>query len=149
MPGIVEDIITQAELLAASTFGATYQRLPYVYNVEKNDLRGAKLAYGVRALSAASFGSITRVYALDHDFELILTDTVARPVNDDERRTVLNTMYDKSDSFFKALVNTKLNLASTVLQVYEPSLLEPEFLDDSKFVILRMRFKVQYRSNLN
>ena len=143
---IVSDIITQAESLASTTFGATYQRIPYVYDVSKNDLRGSKLGYGVRPLAAITADGVTGVYTMDQDFELVLTDTIARPMDDDERRTALNTMYNQADTYFKALVNTKINLASTVLNVFSPSMSEPEFVD--KFVFLRMQFKVKYRSSL-
>jgi len=148
MATIVQNIITEAESLAATTLGGTYQRLEFIYDVGKNNVRNAALAYGVRPLAAIPAETINKVYTLDHDFELVLTDTIARAVSDDERRTALNTMYDKADEIFKAMVNTKINLASTVLLVSSPSLSEPEFLDDHKFVILRMQFTVKYRSAL-
>lgn len=148
MSAIVQNIITQAESLASTTLGATYQRLPFVYDVTKNDVRHATLAYAVRPLSAIPAETVTKVYTLDHEFELILTDTIARAVSDDERRSALNTMYNKADEIFKALVNTKINLASTVLLVTSPSMSEPEFLYDHKFVVLRMQFTVKYRSAL-
>jgi len=117
--------------------------------VEKNNLRDAKLAYGVRPLDAANAATLTRSYTLDHGFEVILTDTFARGDSDKQREDSLKVMYDKADEIFKNLVNHKINLASVVLDIQDPSLSEPEFLDDSKFVILRMQYVVKYRSNLN
>jgi hypothetical protein len=79
----------------------------------------------------------------------MLTDTIARDDSDAQRETVLNTMYNKAHEIFKDLVNQKINLASFVMNVSQPSLSEPEFIDDNKIVILRMQFVVKYRSNLN
>lgn len=145
---IVSDIISALETLAATTFGATYQRLKFVYDVGKNDERGAKLGYGVRPLAAIPVEGLMKTYTVDHTFELVMTDTIARTLDDNERRTAVNTMYDKGDSFFKAVVNTKLNNPSVVWVTQSPSFSEPEFLDDHKFVILRMQFVVKYRSSL-
>ncbi len=149
MATIVSQIITNAEALAATTFGATYQRLKFVYEVTKNDVRGATLAYGIRPLSAIPVDGITRTYTVDHTFELVLMDTTARDLSDDERRAALNTMYDKADEYFKALVSTKLSLANLVWVVQSPSMSEPEVYPDQKFVVLRMQFVVKYRSSLS
>lgn len=149
MATIVSDIITAAESLAATTFGATYQRLVFVYDVGKNTVNQAKLAYGVRPLAAIPVDGVMKTYTVDHTFELVLTDTIARALSDDERRSTLNTMYDKADEFFKAAVNTKLSNPNVVWVVQSPSMSEPEFLDDHKYVILRMQFVVKYRSSLS
>jgi hypothetical protein len=133
----------------AAELGSDYQELQYIYDIEKNTVRGARLAYGVRPLAADTAESVTRVYTLDQAFEIILTDTFARGDNDSQRETALNIMYDKSDEIFKELVNHKINLANFVLNIFNASLLEPEFLDDNKFIILRMQYLVKYRSALN
>lgn len=149
MANIVEQIIGESKTLIQSELGAGYQELQFIYNVEKNSLRGAKLAWGVRPLEASPAATVVRVYTLDHVFEIILTDTFARGDNDSQREEALNTMYNKADEIFKNLVNHKINLPSLVLNIEEPSLAEPEFLDDHKFVILRMQYVIKYRSNLN
>lgn len=149
MSTIVQDILTQTKALAATTFGATYQELRYVYDVAKNDIRSGRLAYGVRPLSAATSAGVTRVYTMDHVFELVMTDTAARTDSDENAEDALNVMYSKADDLFKAMVNTKISLASTVLNVFNPSISEPEFIDDQKLIVLRMQFTVMYRSALN
>ena len=149
MSNYVEQIITQSKLLIANELGSDYQELQFIYDIEKNTLRGARLAYGIRPLNAFTAEGVTRVYTLDHEFEVILTDTFARGDNDSQREASLNTMYDKSDEIFKELVNKKINLANFVLNLFNPSISEPEFLDDNKFIILRFQFTVKYRSALN
>jgi hypothetical protein len=149
MSNYVEQILTETKALIATELGSDYQELQYIYELEKNTVRGARLAYGVRPLAADTAESVTRVYTLDHVFEVILTDTFARGDNDSQRETALNTMYDKSDEIFKELVNHKINLASFVLNIFNPSLSDPEFLDDNKMIVLRMQYIVKYRSDLN
>ena len=149
MSTYVSQIITQIKAIAAAELGSTYQELPRIYDLSKLNLRTAKLAYSVRPLDASPAETIVRAYTLDHGFEIILTDTIARDDTDAQRETALNTMYNKADEIYKDLVNYNLNLASFVMNVSQPSFNEPEFMDDNKIVILRMQFIVKYRSNLN
>ena len=148
MATIVQNIIANAKSTAATVCGADYKELRFVYAVDKNDIRSAEKGYGIRPLPAVPAESITKHYTLDHQFELVLTDTIGRSDDDSQRTDALNTMYDKADEFFKSIVNTKLNLAATILNISEPSISEPEFVLDNKLVILRMQFTVKYRSAL-
>lgn len=146
MANIVQNIMTNIEASAVTILGASYQKLLFTSDVSKNDSRHIALAYGVRPLSAASSISITRAYTLDHTFELILTDLVARYISDAEKAIIINIMYDKCDQLFVSMVNSKLSLPASVLSVSSPSISEPEFLEDQKFVVFRMQFVVKYRS---
>lgn len=149
MATFVSQILTQIKAIIAAELGNTYTELPRIYDLSKSDLRRARLGYGVRPLDATPAETVVRAYTLDHGFEIILTDTIARDDSDAQRETVLNTMYDKADEIFKDLVNQKINLATFVMNVSQPSLSEPEFIDENKLVILRMQFIVKYRSALN
>lgn len=148
MANIVEQIITGVKAVAVAQLGSTYREIPFVYEVEKNNVRTAHLGYGLRPLAADFTTSVNRSYALDHRFELILTNSVARTDSNAQHLTALNTMYDQADEIFKDLVQTKVGLPTLVLNVFDPSLSEPELLDENKIVILRMQFTVKYRSSL-
>lgn len=148
MATIVQDILTNVKSTASTVLGALYKELRFVYSIEKNDLRSTEKAYSCRPLSASPAETITRHYTLDHQFELVLTDTIGRADDDTQRFDALHVMYDKADEIFKELVNTKLGLPATVLLVTSPSMSEPEFINDNKLVILRMQFTVKYRSAL-
>jgi hypothetical protein len=102
----------------------------------------------VRPLDASPTQGVNRTYNMDHRFELILGDTIARAENDSQHLTSLQTMYDAADEIFKDLVQTKIGLPTLVLNVFDPSLSEPELLDENKIVILRMQLTVKYRSSL-
>jgi hypothetical protein len=146
---IVTDILTNAKSTISTTLGASYQELRFVYDVSKNDLRAAYLAYGMRPLSATTADSGTvRAYTLDQGFEIILLNTSARPDSDAEKTTAIGVMYDKCDEIFKALVNSKAGVPSYVLVVNQPSISEPEFLEENKVIVLRMQLNIRYRSTI-
>jgi hypothetical protein len=148
MAAIVSDIVTAIKASCATTLGASYQELPFVYSVTENNERTARLAYGVRPLGGESASGVNRVYTMDHRFEILLADTVARCQNDTQKSSAILTLFNKADEIFKVLVNTKISLPSTVLNVTGPSFGEPELYADNKFVVLRMQVSVLYRSSL-
>lgn len=149
MATIVQDIIAQSKVVYLGAFPGA-QELPYIFDVEKNDLRRSEDSFGIRPLSASNAETITRNYTLDHGFELILTRSVPRGNQDDSQKiAALEVLYDRGDEFFKALVNTKINLPSVVLNVFDPEFSEPEFDEGGKIAILRMQYVVKYRSSLN
>lgn len=149
MSTIVQNILTQTKSIASTTLGATYQEIPFVYELERNDIRRAALGYGVRPLNADTTEGLVKAYTLDHNFEFIFTDAWARAGNSDSQiESAFNTMFNQCDEIFKALLNSKINLPSTVLNVQDPSISEPELLNDNKLAVLRMQYVVKYRSNL-
>jgi len=148
MANIVEQIYDAIKSEVATSLGASYQELPFVFDVSKNDLRRIKKGYGVLHKSATSADSVTRVYALDHSFQVIFTETNGRTNSDADAQEALNVLYDKIDEIFKGMVLRKLGLNSIVLLVFEPSIEEPEFLDDNQFLVLRFGFIVKYRQTI-
>lgn len=143
----VRQIIDNSKSLASTTFGAEYQALRFIYEVEKNHLRGQRLGFAVRPLAASPAETVTKTFTLNQDFEIILTDSIARADDDSQKEEVIKVMYDMLDDFFQALINTKLSLPTIVLFVSAPSMSEPEFIDDNKLVILRAQYTVRYRSS--
>ena len=148
MATLVPQILEQSRSIAATELGATYQRLAFIYDLSKLDIRRGRLAYGIRPLSAVPSSGIVRAFTLDHEFELILTDTIARGLDDSQRETAIDVMYDKADELMKLMINTKINLSNFVIHVFQPSISEPEFFDDNKVVALRTQYIVKYRSLL-
>lgn len=145
MSAIVSDILTNVSSQAATTLGATWQELQYVHDVTRNHERNLKMAYGVRPLSGVPAPeSINRYYTMDHGFEIVLTDSIARQDSDTPVRTSIGTLYNKADELFKALVNTKISLPTTVLFISSPTIPEPEVIP-GKAVVVRVQFVVKYR----
>jgi len=150
MAATVANIITQVKAIALAELGSTYQELRFVYDLPRNDMRGGKLGYGVHPGAATENADVSPInyYTLDHTFSLVLTDTVARNSSSDESLTVIQTMFNKLDEIYQDMVNTKINLASTVLTVGSASLSEPEFFLDNKLIAITMEFVVRYRQSL-
>lgn len=147
MSAVVSDIVTGIRAVASNALGASWQELRYWYEIDKNDIRTAALAYNARPLGAIPVDGAMKFYTVDQTFELILTDVITRGLGDSERETALLQLYDKADEIFKDLHNTKVNGTAGVLLVSQPSLAEPEFLDDKKIIVLRMQFVVKYRGS--
>ena len=146
MSAIVSNIITQTKLIAQTELGASYQELRFVQDVARNHLRGARLSFGVRPLGAIPVSTVTNYYTVDQTFEIILADSIARKDDDSEKEASLGEMYDQADEIFKAMINSKINLAASVLSVSQPTYLEPEIYDDQSMVVLRMQCVVKWRS---
>lgn len=145
MASIVSDVLSGIKTVAATQLGGSWQLLRNWFEVEKNDIRSAALAYNARPLSAIPVDGVMKYYTVDQTFEIILTDVVTRGHGDSERETTLLELYNQADDIFKALHNTKVNGTAGVLLVSQPSLSEPEYLEDKKIVVLRMQFVVKYR----
>ena len=146
MANIVKDIVENSRTMISGVLGVDWQELRYFYGVENNDERSAKKGFNVIPLGASSVETVLKFYTLDQTFELVLVDTVTRDEGDTEKEVVLFEMYNQADEIFIKLVNSKVNGLASVLLVAEPSISTPEFLDDNKFVVLRMQYVVKYRS---
>ena len=137
--------MTNSKALASSTFGSSYQELRNIYDLSKNNIRDLRLGYALRPLGAIDVEGITKNYTMDHGFELILTDTTTRNESDAQKELAFNTMFERGHEFFTALVNTKISLPSSVLNVFAPTFFEPETLPESKGLVLRLQYTVKYR----
>lgn len=147
MATTVNAIVVAAKSVAAAVL-TDWVELRHVFDVAKNDFRNTRYAYGVRPLEADNAATVTGAYMLDHRFELILTQTVARTDDDSQIFTVLSDLYDKADQVYRQFENTKIGLGSTIALVTSPSLSEPEILTGTT-VVLRMQFLVKYRHSIS
>lgn len=149
MASLVTDILTNIKSVMATTLGGTYQEIPYVYDLSKNNDRTAELGYSARVLDGTPASGVNRVYTMDHRFELILTHSIVRGGSQDTNiTTAITTMHNKADEIFKAMIHTKISLSSTVLDISVPTFSEPEIFERQKIVALRFQVTVKYRSAL-
>lgn len=155
MSNHVASIITEMKSIVATTAATitvedgSWSELPFVHDIAKNNKRSGRYAYGVRPLDASpAENALLRTVSLDHKFEVILSDSIVSRQSDEEVETSLGILYDCADEIFKELVNSKVNLPNLVLSVSEPSVLQPEVIEASKIVAIRLQLKVKYRSAL-
>jgi hypothetical protein len=147
---IVEQINDGITTVITTTLGVTYSELSYLINVEKNNFKANTKRYGVRPLAANTTEGITRVYTVNHSFQVILThDYFSNPSNDQDQRDKTFLLYDKLDEIMKNLFINKAGLPSIVLNIDSVSIAEPEYFDDEKVLVLRADFNVKYRQAVN
>lgn len=143
---IVEQIYDQIVILTDLALGTgTYTRLRKVFNPEQNDFRNVNQAFGVRHGSASTADGVTRVYTMDHTFEVLLAKRASSRDTDLTIQETMNELYNKADEVFRTIHLRKLNLPSIVLIVDSPNIGEPEVLDN-ECVLLTLGFNVKYRS---
>lgn len=143
---IVEQIYDQIVTVTDSALGTgTYTRLRKVFSPEENDLRNINQAFGVRHGAASTADGVTRVYTMDHGFEVLLAKRASTRNSDLTIQETINELYDKADDVFRNIHLTKLNLPSIVLIVDSPNIGVPEILEN-ECVLLTLGFNVKYRS---
>lgn len=147
MSNLVEQIANAMESEISGVIGAGYAELDYKYDVTKNDFFNNKQRYGVIPQGASTALSITKVYTLDHSFEVILThDYINKDKTDSDQRRVTYELFDKLDDIFRQLYRSKAGLPNIVLNIPEITIAEPEFFEDESLVVLRAQLLVTYRN---
>lgn len=150
MSNLVENINDALTTLVGTELSTGYSVLNYIHTIEKNFLNGSKNRYGVRPLNASSASGVTRVYTLDHSFQIIITsEYINSGVDDIAQREETFVLYDKMDEVFKAAYLTKVGLPNTILNIDNISIQEPEYLDAHNVVVLRADFNIKYRQAID
>jgi len=142
---IIEQINTAISDRVVATIGPTYIELAYIFDVTKNNFFGNNKRFGVRPLTADSVDTITNTYTADQPFEIILTHGFINQSNDKDQRAKVFLLTDRIDVLLKDIIKSKAGLNNIILKINEFSILEPEFLEEDKVVILRLQLTVQYR----
>ena len=145
MSNIVEQIYDSVVTLTGTELGATWTRLSKVFDPAQNNFREINQAFGVRPRGALTSEGVTRVYTMDHTFDVLLAK---RASSRDSDLAILETefiLFSAADELFKKFFLSKLALPSIVLIVNSPSLSDPEVLDNG-CVLLTASFNVKYRN---
>ena len=148
MSTIVQSIFEKIESMAQTELGSTWIKLRKVFNPEDNDFRA--MEYGFKCLhgSAITADGVTRFYTLDHSFQVLLMRRFVDRNDDANIQITINNLYDKADELLTLFIKSRLELPTTVLHVFNPSLTEPEVLANNA-VLLRVGFDVKYRRQLD
>lgn len=143
---LVTDMQNQLKATVATVLGADWKELTQVYQVEKNTDRVRFRGYGVRPLGSRVEDGVTRFYTMAQTMEVILTRTIPSDVNDSQRETAINELFDKVDGIFKNVLGGKLSSPEFILVINNPDVSEPEIFETESFVALRLRMDIVYRS---
>lgn len=129
------------------------KRLPYEYEIEKNNERSLADRYGFIP-KAATFreGSSMGFTTMEHSFELILCDDYSNKDSDSSQATATHKLYEKAHCILKDIQKKKLALPTagyTVLLISGLSFDSPEHFNDNGLVVLRAEFIITYRFRNN
>lgn len=149
MAANVDNIISSMETQIGTTLGASYSKLNFVYDIEKNTFKTNPNRYGVVTLEAVNNPSIIKASTLDHVFQVVLTDNyVNSPANDLALQEAINNLYDKLNEVEVQFYQSKLGLPSLVMYSELSVINEPEIIEEHKIVALRGDFLVKYRTQV-
>lgn len=145
----INDIIAGLSSRVSAVLGPDYSQLPYVIDVSKNNYNSNAKRYGVRALTATETASVTKNVTQLQSFEITLTDAYYESKLDDS--AAVQTAHNLQDSvldIYKDLINTKAGAPSVVMNISNLIVSEPEYLDDSKVVVIRATMDILHRISL-
>lgn len=145
MATIIEQINTAIGDRIIAKIGPAYKELDYILDVAKNKFSKNNKRFGVRPLTAESIDTITNTYTADQPFEIILTHGFINQSNDKDQRAKVFLLTDRIDVLLKDIIKSKVGLNNIILKMNEFSILEPEFLEEDKVVIIRLQITVRYR----
>ncbi len=149
MGTVVKDIFDGVESTVQTALSFTAaNKLRHVFDLSMNEFRTIKDSYGLVRQTGSEVSGVTRVYTMDHDYQLILTARVIKRMDDDDVQEAIDLLYNRADEVYKALINTKAGVPSKVLAVFGQSWGEPELLDENSLVLLRVGFTIKFRQAL-
>ena len=143
MSSVQSDILDAIEVRVNATL-PTYSRLRHSYNLEANDYRSSKLAYGVGAGSGAQVPGATKSITMDQIFFVVLTGTFGGRSNDDAERTALKTVYDDLEVLYRDLFQSKIGIPASVYLVSELALEDPLLVAEN-VISVKANFIVKHR----
>lgn len=145
----MREIRDALELEIASELGASYKKLAYLEEVEKNSFRTNEKRYGVRALSANEVPGVTKNVHITQTFEIVLTQAYLNSNLDDLGQ--IEKAYDNQRivlDLYKRFVNNKGGLPLKILNIQNLSVAEPEYLVEEKVAVQRATIDITYRFSL-
>lgn len=144
--GIVQEIQEAIKPIIETV--TSHTQLDYEYNIELNSDRGYEKRYGFIPQTADfAEGRSLGFTAMNHSFQLILTDDYQNQDCDTAQNTIVMALYEKAQTLLKDLQKSRLALptpTNRVLLISGLSFDEPEFSGDNSTVALRLTFNIQY-----
>lgn len=146
MSTIVKSVYDALKSAVSTELGSSWTELRFLFDVEGNDRRTAERGFGVIPLEAVSNPTILQAYTFDQTFEVILTRTNPREIDDtDKINALLNTgeLYDEASNIHKAILRTQIGIPAVINLVQEVGMNAPEFTEN--FIVLRFQFNIRWR----
>jgi cobalamin-dependent methionine synthase I len=149
MSDIIRDIKEAMETEIQTELGVSYKSLAYVEDVTKNSFRTSSERFGVRALEASQVPGVTKYFTMTQAFEVVLLKGYIESALDDSEQ--VTKAFDNRENLlaiYKRLVNNKCGIPSAVMNVFNLTISEPEYLVEDKVAVQRATMDITYRINL-
>lgn len=148
MANHVAQIHTALKDIVNQVLGSSYHELRDTIDPQRNESRIFHNGWAVRHGAAKDAAGITNAITLDHAFEIIVGKLNPRRMEEKELQVIVNELYDKLDQISVKIFQTKLDLPTLVINVFDPSIDPIDLTNDKEFAGLRMQIYVRYRSNI-
>lgn len=143
----INDIINALEVRVAAVTG--YEKLPYVYDIEKNAWKNSIAGFAVRPAATEETTTVTKRLTYIQSFEVVLTGGyIQTAIEDSSLQEVVKTISDLMHSVFVDVEQTRAGIPATVLNVLNLTIEQPEIIEDQKFVALTGVINILYRLNV-
>lgn len=145
----MRDIKNALEAEIQSELGASYKPLAYLEDVTKNSFRTSSERFGVRPLASSQVPGVTKHVQFIQSFEIVLSKSYTESNIDDSEQ--IDKSLDNRENvlaIYKRIVNNKGGLPLVILNVFDLSVADPEYLEEDKVAVQRATVNIQYRINL-
>lgn len=140
----ISSILTSLENQIATTLGAGWTELDYIYDLESNNTKNNEKRYGVGASTGSSVEGTNKAITVDFGFFVVLTKCFVNRSSDESQRTVISSIYDQFETINQNVFQKKLNNAN-ILLVSALDYEEPLVVNDNTIAI-RVNFNIKYRN---
>ena len=149
---IVRQILDETKNVIAAALPEFHQ-LDYEHDIAPNSERMLEKGYGF-IVGSASFaeGRSLGFTTMNHNFQLVLTESYSNKDDDAPQSNKLNELYDKAHLLIQDLQKSPLALPTAgyrVLLISGLSFEDPEFYNENGSVALRLNLNYQYRFKNN
>ena len=119
-------------------------KLSYSYDLEKNNTRSERSAYGFGAGSADHVEGVMKTVTLDQEFFVVLTETFVNRSGDSKESESINAIYEDMESINADFVSSKLGIPSTILVVQSTGMDAPEKISENT-ISVKAHFIIKHR----
>ena len=138
------ETINDAIIVRLAAVLTTYSAADYTINPEENNERNGTKRYGCHPLGISPAETVHQRVTYDQIFQIVLIDKYKNRDGDSAQLTTTLSLFNAMDDILADLMHTKIGIPSTVMLVFNPTVLDPEYPEED-IVVLKGNITVKYR----
>ena len=148
MSSLVTDIVSHIETQIITALPGSFAKAKYIYNPAAGKRKEAESRYSVRPLSGVENNLNLGSYAVDHDFEVMLTNTYksTKLLNDYDMSDKIIALQDYCHDIFKQIKST--TGTAQIRQVFNINIQEPDLDTENHIITQGMTLTIKYQNSL-